>query len=56
MKKTPNPNIPQTPNRSTKTSMIVVLSLAILTIFTTSCYTTQRCPAYGHTAQVPSTS
>ena len=52
MKKNPNPNTPQTSNRFTIKTIIVILCLATLAIFATSCYTTQRCPAYGNTAQV----
>jgi len=35
-----------------KKAIAIVLFFAILSISITSCYTTQRCPAYGHYSQV----
>ena len=35
-----------------KRSLTLILCLAALAFFATSCYTTQKCPAYAHYSEV----
>jgi len=48
MKKSSNSKTTQAPTNFTKRALIVLFCLAVLACLATSCYTTQRCPAYGN--------
>ena len=52
MKKSSIPNNPQPANRFTKRAIIIALCLVAMASLATSCYTTQKCPAYGHYSQL----
>jgi len=35
-----------------KRTIIILFTIAIITIVTTSCYTTHKCPAYGYNTEI----
>ena len=48
MNRNRNAKNPKIPMRFTKRTLIVLFCLALSSFFITSCYTTQKCPAYGY--------
>jgi hypothetical protein len=42
----------QAPWFFTKKTIAIIFCISVLAFFVTSCYTSQKCPAYGYTSQV----